>query len=232
VARSAADGVVEHLRTAILDGRIGPGHRLAETALVDQLDVSRNTLREAFRVLAHERLVEHIANRGVFVRRLTTKEARDVYRARRILECGALRESALRLAGRDALPAQEREAFDEEWEAGLADVQRCVRDGLDARARQDWDALGTENGRFHLALARLAGNETLDAMLRVLLTEMRLLFVVVGAAQDVHERYLEDNIRIAALVEAGELVHAVVALEEYLLRAEKHLLGRYAEQLN
>lgn len=232
MARSAADGVVEHLRTEILDGRIRPGHRLAESTLVAQLDVSRNTLREAFRVLAHEGLVEHIANRGVFVRRLTLKEAGDVYRARRILECGALRESALRLASRNGLSAEEKVLFDAEWDTSVAAVQQAVRDGLDAQARRDWEGVGTANGQFHLALTRLAGNEVLDQMLRMLLTESRLLFVVVGAAQDVHERYLEDNIRIAAHVQAGELVRALVALEEYLLRSEKHLVGRYADQLS
>jgi hypothetical protein len=57
-----------------------------------------------------------------------------------------------------------------------------------------------------------------------------LLFLVVAAAQDVHEQYLDDNLHVAGLVEAGELVRASIALEDYLLRAEEHLVGRYAER--
>jgi DNA-binding GntR family transcriptional regulator len=229
--KSATESVVEALRTAILVGQAGPGDRLAETALVAQLDVSRNTVREAFRLLAHEGLVEHIPNRGVFVRRPSPSEARDVYRTRRILECGALRDAAVRRAERGSLAPDERAAFDDGWDATVAGVRAAVADGLAARDAGDWDALGTANGQFHLALARLADNRTIDRLLRTLLTEMRLLFVTVAAAQDVHERYLADNVHILALVEAGDLLRASVALEEYLLRAEEHLVGRYAGQV-
>jgi DNA-binding GntR family transcriptional regulator len=230
--KSATESVVEALRTAILVGRAGPGDRLAETALVAQLDVSRNTVREAFRVLEHEGLVEHLPNRGVFVRRPSPGEARDVYRTRRILECGALRDAAVRRAERVTLGADERAAFEQAWDATVAGVRAAVADGLAAREAGDWEALGTANGEFHLALARLADNPTIDQLLRGLLIEMRLLFVTVAAAQDVHERYLADNERVLALVEAGDLLRAAVALEDYLLRAEQHLVGRYAEQVS
>ncbi len=229
MVRLAVDGVVEHLRAAILDGRVRPGDRLAESRLVAGLGVSRNTLREAFRVLAHERLVEHVPNRGVFVRRLSVAEAREVYRTRRILELGALRESAVRLA-EGARPSESGTDVAREWADGVAAVRDAVRDGLRARDERDWAAVGSANGRFHLALAALAGNETLDRLLRALLTEMRLLFVVVAPAREVHADYLEDNVRIAGLVEAGELARAGTVLEDYLLRAERRLVGWYADR--
>ncbi len=230
MAKLAADAVVDTLRAAIFDGRLRPGDRLDETTLVARLDISRNTLREGFRVLAHEHLVEHLPNRGVFVRRLTVKEARDVYRTRRLLECGALRESAQRLAAVPSLRPAEREAFEKDWGRAVTAVRAAVDEGVRAQTQGDWEAVGTANGRFHLALATLAGNDVIDRTLRSLLAEMRLLFLVVAAAQDVHEQYLDDNLHVAGLVEAGELVRASIALEDYLLRAEEHLVGRYAER--
>ena len=231
MARLAADAVVDTLRAAILGGRLGPGDRLDETTLVGRLDVSRNTLREAFRVLAHEHLVEHLPNRGVFVRRLTVKEARDVYRTRRLLECGALKEAALRRATTPSLDAAQRQLFEIDWQHSVSAIRGAVNAGVRAAADAAWEALGTANGEFHLALATLADNDVIDRTLRSLLTEMRLLFLVADEARDVHERYLEDNVHVAFLVEAGELVRASIVLEEYLLRAEQHLVGRYAEQL-
>lgn len=231
MAGLAADAVVDTLRASILGGRLGPGDRLDETTLVGRLDVSRNTLREAFRVLAHEHLVEHLPNRGVFVRRLTVKEARDVYRTRRLLECGALKEAALRRAMTPSLDAAQRKLFEIDWQRSVSAIQAAVDTGVRAAADAEWDALGTANGEFHLALATLADNDVIDRTLRSLLTEMRLLFLVADEARDVHERYLEDNVHVASLVEAGELVRASIVLEEYLLRAEQHLVGRYAEQL-
>ncbi len=231
MSRSGPEAVVDSLRSTILDGRLRPGERLDETTLVARLDISRNTLREAFRVLAHEHVVEHRLNRGVFVRNLTVKEAQDVYRTRRLLECGALRESALRFARGMAQPAPGRADFELDWQQRVSAIRDAVDAGERARRTDDWESLGTANGQFHLALARLADNDVIDRTLRSLLTEMRLLFLVVAAPRDVHEQYLADNTQIVGLVEAGELVRAAICLEDYLLRAEEHLVGRYASSL-
>lgn len=227
-ADGALDVVVDRLRGSVLEGRRRPGDRLDETRLGRELGVSRNTLREAFRVLAHEHLLEHRPHRGVFVRRPGPREAHDVYATRRLLECGALREAAVRAAAASSDPLA-RERLRDEWAPLLEEVSAAVEAGERARAAGDWERVGTANGRFHLALARLAGNDVVDRTLRGLLTEMRLLFVEVDAARAVHEPYLEDNARIAALVRAGELVRAAVVLEEYLLRAERHLVGLRAD---
>jgi DNA-binding GntR family transcriptional regulator len=55
------------LRTHIMEGLFPPGTRLSEEVLGQALGVSRNTLREAFRLLCHERLAVHQMNRGIFV---------------------------------------------------------------------------------------------------------------------------------------------------------------------
>lgn len=231
MAKLAVEGVVNALRTMILDGQYGPGDRLDESSLVGHLDVSRNTLREAFRVLAYEHIVEHLPNRGVFVRYLTLDEAHDVYRTRRLLECGALREAAQRRLDADSMSSRQRQVFENDWHDLVAAVRRAVQVGIEARTIDDWDGVGTANGQFHLALARLAGNDVISRTLRGLIAEMRLLFLVVGGARDVHEAYLDDNIHIATLVERGELIRASIALEEYLLRAEQEVVGRYSGYL-
>ena len=73
LARSGtAARVTEILREQIAGGLFPPGTRLSEEAIGEALGVSRNTLREAFRLLGHEQLVVHELNRGVFVRVLRT----------------------------------------------------------------------------------------------------------------------------------------------------------------
>ena len=231
MAKLAVEGVVNALRAMILDGQYGPGDRLDESTLVGRLDVSRNTLRESFRVLAYEHIVEHLPNRGVFVRYLTLDEARNVYRTRRLLECGALREAAQRRLDAESMSPRERQVFENDWHDSVAAIQRAVQVGIEARVVDDWDGVGTANGQFHLALARLASNDVISRTLRGLIAEMRLLFLVVGGARDVHQSYLDDNIHIATLVERGELIRASIALEEYLLRAEQEVVGRYSGYL-
>lgn len=212
----AALGVVASIRQAILDGGQRPGTRLDEVSLGAEHGVSRNTLREAFRLLAHDRLVEHHPHRGVFVRTVTTDEAHDIYAARRMLEIGALRDAATRRAERpDAA----------EVAADLERLERTVADGEAARAAADWSAVGTHNGAFHVALTALAHNAVIDRLIETLIIEMRLLFLSVGTPFEVHDRYLDENRRIVELVRAGELARAAIALETYLLAAERHLVG-------
>ncbi|HET9142050.1 GntR family transcriptional regulator, partial [Actinophytocola sp.] len=65
---STAERVAGILRDRIMEGHLRPGDKLSEEEITRRLGISRNTLREAFRLLGHERLLEHQLNRGVFVR--------------------------------------------------------------------------------------------------------------------------------------------------------------------
>ena len=90
---STAERVAEILRERIIEGLFRPGQKLSEKEIGDALAVSRNTLREAFRLLSHERLLVHELNRGVFVRSLTADDVRDIYQVRRVIELSAVRQA-------------------------------------------------------------------------------------------------------------------------------------------
>ncbi|WP_121701458.1 GntR family transcriptional regulator [Streptomyces sp. E5N298] len=73
---STAERVSDILRSRIAEGYFPPGTRLSEDSIGGALGVSRNTLRESFRLLTHERLLVHELNRGVFVRVLAVEDGR------------------------------------------------------------------------------------------------------------------------------------------------------------
>lgn len=66
--RTKADVVYESLQTAILAGGIAEGEHLRQEDVAARWGVSQTPVREAFRRLESEGLVEHAANRGVIVR--------------------------------------------------------------------------------------------------------------------------------------------------------------------
>lgn len=66
--RTKADVVYEALQSAILAGNIRPGEHLRQEEVAARWGVSQTPVREAFRRLESEGLVEHAANRGVVVR--------------------------------------------------------------------------------------------------------------------------------------------------------------------
>ncbi|UUZ58557.1 GntR family transcriptional regulator [Nocardioides sp. B-3] len=135
------------LRTHITEGLLLPGTRLSEEEIGAALGVSRNTLREAFRLLTHERLLVHEFNRGVFVRQLAVDDVRDLYTFRRIVECGAIAQARQRRDRGGAAPGSAR----------MVAVRQAVEEG-DAAARDGrWAEVGTANMRFHQGCCRSRG---------------------------------------------------------------------------
>lgn len=218
VRASTAEKVADILRDMVIEGRVLPGTKLAEDSIADGLQVSRNTLREAFRLLNHERLVVHEMNRGVFVRVLTEADVVDIYRMRRTLE-GA----ALRLWGESA-------SADVGKAPGVSHVRSAVTLGVAAAERGDWHGVGTANMHFHRSIAALANSTRIDEIMSQLLAELRLVFHVMPTIRDFYEPYLDDNERIATLVERGRSQDATVALLDYLNRAEDQILRRFASK--
>src|SRR3546814_7375523 len=85
------------LKEQILDGSLAPGQRLISRDLIEELGISRGPLREAFRRLAADRLIELIPNRGAVVRRLSRAEIINLFQIREALEGQAARLAAERI---------------------------------------------------------------------------------------------------------------------------------------
>jgi DNA-binding GntR family transcriptional regulator len=208
---STAERVAGILRARIIEGYFPPGTRLAEDSIGSALGVSRNTLREAFRLLSHERLLTHELNRGMFVRTLTVEDVVDLYRVRRIVECGVIRTIAGPHPGLDAVAA-------------------AVSDGEDALRSHDWQNLGTANLRFHQALVALAGSPRADELMSGILAELRLVWHVMADPKRFHEPYLARNRQIQEQLQRGDGQGAADALDRYLHDAEDQLVREYAER--
>lgn len=207
---STAERVSDILRSRIADGFFPPGTRLSEDSIGGALGVSRNTLREAFRLLTHERLLVHELNRGVFVRMLTVEDVEDIYRTRRLVECAVVR-------GLGEPPyAVERLA------EAVAEGQRSAREA-------DWKGVSTANIHFHRELVALAGSARTDELMRSVFAELRLAFHVVDNPRELYEPYLARNVLMLRTLQRGERDEAERMLVEYLddsLRRMVEVYGR------
>ena len=91
--------ILEQLRLDIVEGRWQPGERLPEPLLCEEFGVSRTPLRDAFRILETERLVELIPHMGAVV---TAPEASDIIAAFEVL--ALLEAAAAETVARHRLP--------------------------------------------------------------------------------------------------------------------------------
>ncbi|MGA5408423.1 GntR family transcriptional regulator [Streptomyces lavendulocolor] len=205
---STAERVADILRTRIAEGFFPPGTRLSEDSIGGALGVSRNTLREAFRLLTHERLLVHELNRGVFVRILAVEDVVDIYRTRRLVERAVvhdLGEPPFRLDG----------------------LVRAVTGGERDAQEENWAGVSTANIHFHRELVALAGSARMDELMRGVLAELRLVFHLVDDPRALYEPYLMRNREILDALDAGERVKAERLLVEYLDDSRDQLVRVY-----
>jgi len=83
---SLAESVAELLRERIITGYYGMGEKLVENTIAKELKVSRTPVRDAFKLLMDERLVEYIPNKGCFAKGFSQKDMSDVYAVRSLVE--------------------------------------------------------------------------------------------------------------------------------------------------
>ncbi|WP_306312557.1 GntR family transcriptional regulator [Streptomyces hydrogenans] len=210
---STAERVADILRTRIAEGFFPPGTRLSEESIGGALGVSRNTLREAFRLLTHERLLVHELNRGVFVRVLAVDDVEDIYRTRRLVECAVVRG-----LGDPPFP--------------LVGLAAAVAEGEAAARAGDWRAVSTANIHFHRELVALAGSARTDELMRSVLAELRLAFHVVDDPRTLHEPYLVRNKEILEALRAGERAAAEGLLARYLDDSIRRVAAAYARAVD
>ncbi|MCM1263779.1 MAG: GntR family transcriptional regulator [Butyrivibrio sp.] len=83
---SLSGRVFRKIREDILSGKYKEHEELKEVAIGEELGVSRTPVREAFRQLELEGLIQIIPNKGAYVTGITAKDVKDIYMIRSLLE--------------------------------------------------------------------------------------------------------------------------------------------------
>jgi DNA-binding GntR family transcriptional regulator len=209
--RRIADWIYDSIRQGILAGDLPPGHRLRQTDVAQEFDVSHTPVREAIARLASEGLVTLRPHRGAEVNRLNPAEIQDIYEMRLVLEPYALEQSIRR--------------------ASDADLERVA----EAAAPPSKKATALEqfehNRDFHHALYQACGNgrlvHTLDALWDSV-TAVRMFETYSATAADM-ARSNAEHAEIAEAVTARDGRRAVRLLKTHLSAAGQYLVGRIDE---
>ena len=90
--------VAKEIRHLILMGKFKPGKKMLETTIAQELNVSRNPVREALRQLEQEGIVEYIPQKGCFLREINLEELEEIFRLRANLEIISLEYCNFKIA--------------------------------------------------------------------------------------------------------------------------------------
>lgn len=214
------------LRDLLLDGKLGPGERVSELQMVEQLGVSRTPVRSALARLAEEGLLEAIPTGGYAVRSFSEAEVFAAVEIR-----GTLEGLAARLAA--------------ERGVGPSDLRRLAAclDGIDDVLRRDGPSVADVpryvelNARFHAGLVELAESRTLARQLeRVLVLPFASPSALVrmqSSSPEAHRSLTvaQDQHRCAVeAIERREGARAEAILREHARLARRNLERAFADR--
>ena len=149
VTMSLVDQITQALRESILTGKVKGGDQLLEDKLKDDFGVSRTPLREAFRVLEKEGLIEILPRKGSFVKGISRQDIIENFPIRAILEGLAARLAYSNLTGQDI----------DEMEEVFEHMKKAGKD-------EDFREYAMYHFDFHEIFINASKNETLIALLR------------------------------------------------------------------
>ena len=121
--RTAADAVYWTLRDAIRKGLIAPGSRLIEGDIASALNISRTPIREAFRRLQSEQLLEKVSSRGLVVPVLTFDDLFEIYEIEEVI-FGLVARKAAQQMGNSELEMLLGYVINEEEAIAAGDIEK------------------------------------------------------------------------------------------------------------
>lgn len=196
---SLTGNVYKILRRAILEQRLGPGMKLPEDTIGEQLSVSRTVVRRALDMLCAEELVDVSPNKSASVARPTIDEAKDAFNVRIDLE----RLVIERICGK-ITPGQEKLLL-----SSIAKEEQAHKN-----RQADYVRRAAE---FHILLAEMAGSPLLLKYLSTLIAKSPIILGLYG----------RPNWQVCNLQEHRNVVSALVndEKERALTVMENHLHG-------
>ena len=117
--------VFHKLREDILSGKYKENVELREAAIGEEMGVSRTPVREAFRQLELEGLLQIIPNKGAYVTGITVKDVKDIYAIRSLLE-GLCARWATENISREQMEEMEENIYLSEFHAGKGHAEQLA----------------------------------------------------------------------------------------------------------
>ncbi|MSQ64535.1 MAG: GntR family transcriptional regulator [Betaproteobacteria bacterium] len=199
VRRPLHEEAADRLRDLIVQGRLVAGIRLNERLLTLQLGVSRTPLREAFKVLATEGLVELLPNRGAIVSQMD-----PVRLAETLAVMGALEALAGEFACMNATEAQ------------INEIRALHYEMLAHHARGDLAGYFKFNQAIHLKIVKYSGNAVLFNAYRQMNGNVRRARYMANLSQERWDAAVREHGAILAALSARDVKRIKGLLSDHL----------------
>ncbi|WP_205699373.1 FadR/GntR family transcriptional regulator [Conexibacter sp. SYSU D00693] len=223
----AAEQIADKVRT----GQLRTGDRLpGERSLAAQMEISRPTLREAVKVLVEAGVLEvrRGPGGGMFV--ATNVVPVELVRQRSSLRLGEVAQvlEARRLVEPRVAQLAAVRATDDDFAAMQRSIDLMRELVAEGYTPEDEDRFLQIDVMFHLALARAAGNQTVETLMRMLIRELEIARDMAMHHPLVPEWTIEIHRRTMEAVRRGDVAEVEHVMDEHLGQLER----AYEEESN
>ena len=213
--RGLSSAVTEKLRDMIVEGVFSPGARLNERVLCERLAVSRTPLREAFKTLAVEGLIDVLPNRGAVVAQLSLADIEQTFEV-----MGALEGLSGQLACQRITDSQ------------IAEIKAMQYEMRAAHARRDLHGYYKINHAIHNWINAVANNAVLTETYLQINARIQSLRFRSNFNQEKWDAAIKEHDEMVIALEKrdGEKMRAI--LEQHLLNKRNAVVADLRSKLS
>ena len=202
-----AESVSDLLRESIVNGQITPGTHLIEAEIAKQLNVSRGPLREAFRILEKEGLLDNRPGRGSYVSQPSERYIKEAYSLRSVLEIEAFRL-----------------AINKRTEEDLERLENTLEEMFNAAKSGDERDVLRLDIAFHRMIWGIADHRLIQASLEAIITRLKMYIAVQTKIYDDLLKGIADHRIILDALRSRNEERGIEALKQHLQLAIEMVL--------
>lgn len=176
IRESLGELIAEQLRRSIWNREIDFGERLIESELSEKFDVSRNTIRDALKILEHEEMIIIKPRKGTYVSRFNKKDWQEIIELRSLVESFAFVR---------ALPKLENDDF-----IFLEDIIKKMEE---VSKRKNWNDLFDLDMEFHSYVISLSDNSRIIKLYDSIQVQIRTFLLHLDKYYTSHQAFLEEQ---------------------------------------
>lgn len=207
---SLTDELVDIIRDRILKGEYKIGEKIKENQIATEFKVSRTPIREAFKQLENEGLIDYIPNRGCFAKGFTRQDIEDIYAVRKALEIMAVEWAVSRISDGQIQALQEQSELMEFY-----------------TAKKDSDKVLELNSAYHDIIYDAAGSRFMAQILRSYKEYIEQTRKVILYEQAYLEEILQEHKAVLAAIIDRDVEGAKKAMAEHLEMSQRRAKLQY-----
>jgi DNA-binding GntR family transcriptional regulator len=205
--RTLEERAYEHIRTALVEGRLAPGQRIVASAIARAAGTSRIPVLQALRRLESQGFVRINPHRDVIVSGLSPEEFRERFLMMAVLEALCMREAAGKIAP-----------------VTLQRLRELHTEIVAARRAGDTSRAVAADTRFHRMLWEISGLRQVVHVLQNVWDRGEYYRVIMHARRGgFAAESIAEHEEIVSALEAGDTSRAADAVERHRLRAMDRL---------